>query len=85
MSPVAVVRIGVAVARRPDLWPTAGRQRRRTARPGWWRRPPFLPTPPDGYLHFRLVTQYGETDRPPTPGDVVDYLAWCRQWERSLA
>jgi hypothetical protein len=31
-----------------------------------------------------MVTQYGETDRPPHPGDVVDYLAWCRGWERSL-
>ena len=57
---------------------------RRTAAPGWWRRPPFLPVPTAEYLHFRMVTQYGETDRPPHPGDVVDYLAWCRGWERSL-
>lgn len=85
MSPVAVARIGAAVARRPDLWSTAVRQARRTARPGWWRRPPFLPVPADDYLHFRLVTQYGETGGPPVPGDVVDYLAWCREWERSLA
>lgn len=85
MSPVAVARIGIAVALRPELWPTAVRQARRTARPGWWRRAPFLPVPDGDYLHFRLVTQYGETDEPPTPGDVVDYLAWCREWERSLA
>lgn len=81
---LAALRIGAAVARRPGLWATAVRQARRTARPGWWRQPPFAPVPPAEYLHFRLVTQYGETDRPPAPGDVVDYLAWCRDWERSL-
>jgi hypothetical protein len=85
MNPVAVARIAVAVARRPHLWATAVRQARRTARPGWWRRPPFLPVPERDYLHFRLVTQYGGTDEPPAPGDVVDYLEWCREWERSLA
>ncbi len=82
------VRIAAAVARRPVLWPTALRQVGRTARPGWWRRPPFLPLPTDDYLHFRTVTQYGTehggNDRPPRPDDVVDYLAWCREWERSL-
>lgn len=84
VGPVAAARIAGAVARRPALWSTAIRQGRRTARPGWWRRPPFLPLPAEPYLHFRLVTQYGETDRPPAPKDVVDYLAWCREWERSL-
>jgi hypothetical protein len=81
---LAVARIAVAVVRRPDLWPTAVRQTRRMARPHWWRRRPFLPVPASDYLQFRLVTQYGETDRPPMPGDVVDYLRWCRTWERSL-
>ena len=84
VGPVGMARIAAAVARRPSLWPTAARQVRRTAAPGWWRRPPFLPVPTAEYLHFRMVTQYGETDRPPHPGDVVDYLAWCRGWERSL-
>jgi hypothetical protein len=84
IGPVGAARIAAAVARRPSLWPTAARQARRTARPGWWKRPPFVPLPTDEYLHFRTVTQYGETERPPHPGDVVDYLAWCREWERSL-
>lgn len=84
ISPTGVVRVAAAVARRPDLWATAVRQVRRTAPSGWWRTRPFLPVPSDRYLHFRLVTQYGETDRPPIPADVVDYLAWCREWERSL-
>lgn len=84
MSPVHVLRIAGAVARRPPLWATAARQIRRTARPGWWHRAPLLPVPAPGYLAFRAVTQYGQTDRPPTPDDVVDYLAWCREWDRSL-
>jgi hypothetical protein len=81
---VGAVRVVGAVARRPRLWPTAVRQMRRTARPRWWRHRPFLPLPAGEYLHFRLVTQYGETRDPPAPHDVVDYLAWCREWERSL-
>ena len=81
---LAVLRVGAAVARRPVLWPTALRQARRTARPRWWRHAPFVPLPAADYLGFRMVTQYGETDRPPVPGDVVDYLEWCREWERSL-
>ncbi len=49
----------------------------RLARPGWWRRPPFVPLPDPDYLRFRLETQYG-SDRDPVPGDVITYLHWCR-------
>ena len=48
------------------------------------RQTPFLPVPPREYLAFRSLTQYGETQRPPSPEDVVDYLAWCREWDRAL-
>jgi hypothetical protein len=77
---VTWVRVAAAVARRPVLWPTALRQARRLARPGWGRRAPFLPLPAPGFVRFRLVTQYGSTGHPPETGDVVDYLRWCRQW-----
>jgi hypothetical protein len=75
--------IGVvwAVARRPGLWPTAVRQARRTARRGWWRRPPFLPLPGGDYLRFRLLTQYGDASAAPDPADAVAYLEWCRAWD----
>ena len=73
------LRIGTAVARRPRLWGTAMRQARRTTPSGWWRRAPFLPVPDRAYLRFRLVTQYGSPDHPPAPGDVVDYLSWCKR------
>lgn len=71
-------RVAVAVVRRPSLWVTAARQARRTARPGWWRRPPFLPVPGGEYLRFRVLTQYGDADHPPVPDDVLNYLTWCK-------
>lgn len=74
-----MVAAGLAVARHPMLWPTALRQAASLARPGWWRRRPWLPLPDPAYLRFRLLTAYGE-DRPPEPGDVVTYLHWCRSW-----
>lgn len=77
----AWLRVGAAVAARPRLWPTAVRQMRRTAAPGWYRRAPFLPLPSGDYLRFRLVTQYGDPNHRPEPVDVVNYLMWCRQWD----
>jgi len=73
-----MLRIAVAVARHPRLWPVAIRQWRRTTPPGWWRRRPYLPVPPKEYVQFRLLTQYGDSDRRAVAADVVNYLAWCR-------
>lgn len=79
-----------AVAVRPHLWGTAIRQISRLAPRHWWRRPPFLPVPPADYLEFRMVTQYGgghgsngSARDDIRPVDVVDYLQWCKQWNRS--
>ncbi len=75
-----------AVLRRVDLWPIALRQSLRLAPRGWWRRPPFLPVPARDYLHFRMVTAYGDDGDPGrAPGtdpaaDLVTYLEWCRSW-----
>jgi hypothetical protein len=77
-----VIRIGISLARHPSLWTTALRQIRRTAAPGWWRRWPFLPLPPGAYLAFRMITQYGDANRAPDPGDVLNYLGWCKDWDR---
>lgn len=72
-----------AVLARPRLWPTALRQGARMARPGWWRRAPFLPLPDPDYLAFRLETQYGGTGTDGAdPLDLVHYLEWCRAEER---
>lgn len=80
--PPAMIRVAFAVARRPELWVTAARQARRTAVPGWWHRRPFIPVPSGDYLRFRMLTQYGTTERAPDPADVVSYLAWCKEWDR---
>ena len=70
-----------AVLPHPSLWRTGLRQARRLARPGWWRRPPFLPLPPADYLRFRMETAYGGAgDQPIAPQDLVTYLRWCRDF-----
>lgn len=71
-------RGGWAVVVRPSLWGIAVTQLFRLARPGWWRRAPFLPLPDRDYLRFRLETQYGDPDHPVEPADLLAYLRWCR-------
>ncbi len=78
-----MIRAALAIVRHPSLWTTALRQARRTAPSGWWRRRPFLPLPSGDYLRFRMLTQYGDADHAPDPGDVVAYLRWCRDWDRA--
>lgn len=74
------LRVAAELARRPWLWATAVVVALRLARPGWWRRPPFLPLPDAGYLHFRLETQYGgDGSRDPDPADLITYLSWCHE------
>jgi len=73
-----------AVLAHPSLWLTGLRQARRLARPGWWRRPPFLPLPAPDYLRFRIETAYGGAgDQPPAPADLLVYLRWCRAFPSS--
>jgi hypothetical protein len=71
-----------AVARHPSLWPTALRQARRLVPRGWWQQRPFLPVPARRYVEFRLLTQYGDNVRRPDAHDVLNYLRWCREWQR---
>ena len=73
----------LTVARHPPLWTVAVAQVFRLARPGWWRRRPFLPVPDHAYLRFRLQTAYGDPEREPEPADVVLYLRWCRSYRRA--
>jgi hypothetical protein len=72
-----------AIAPHPGLWATAARVMVRTARRGWWRRPPFLPLPDAEYVRFRMLTNYGDADAAPTAEDIVDYLSWCRDFPRN--
>lgn len=76
----------VAVAVRPSLWRTALVQVVRMTPRGWWRTAPFLPVPRPDYLEFRLVTQYGgdavSSRAAVESGDVVNYLRWCKAWNK---
>jgi hypothetical protein len=73
--------LGVVLAR-PSLWPTALRQGWRVVPDRWWARAPYLPVPSRPYVAFRLQTQYGDISHRPEPDDVVNYLRWCRDWQR---
>jgi hypothetical protein len=84
MSAAWLARAAGAVLARPAVWGVAVAQVVRLARPGWWRRRPFLPVPDAAYLRFRLQTAYGDPDREPEPHDVVTYLHWCRGFRRVL-
>jgi hypothetical protein len=73
-----------AVARRPDLWPTAVNEWRALAPMNWWRHwPPTLRPSPE-YLAFRMQTMYGSPSATAAPEDLVRYLEWCR-WMRAQA
>jgi hypothetical protein len=79
---VMTSRTIAAVLRRPSLWLEGLRASAALARPGWYRRPPFLPIPESQYLSWRLYTAYGQSDVAAMPHDVVSYLQW-RKRQRS--
>ncbi len=79
MKAIAVSSM-TGVIRHPSLWLTAIRQARLLANPRWWREWPFFPGPPDAYMHFRMITAYGDSDAVPDADDVVTYLRWCRNY-----
>lgn len=77
-----VLAVTAAVARRPDLWPTAARQMVHMSPRRWWARPPFLPVPSRDFRRFRAVTQYGDAGHPLVAADVISWLSWCRDHRR---
>ena len=72
---------GLALARRPDLWRTALRVGRVHAPNRWWANKPFLPIPDEGWLEFRFETAFADVDGRPEPGQLIEYLEWCRSWK----
>lgn len=74
--------IVVAVAAHPRLWGTAVRVGRRSVPRRWWRSAPYLPVPSPAYVAFRMQTQYGSEGPNNVADDVIEYLRWCRLWDR---
>ena len=81
-KPQEVAAVAAIVVRHPSVWLTALQQWVRLVPARWWARRPFLPLPSGQYLEFRLVTQYGDISHRPEPEDVLNYLRWCRDWQR---
>ena len=46
---------------------------------GWYRRPPFLPLPPAGYIRWRMYTAYGDEQALPPVEDIVRFATWRRR------
>ena len=74
----SALRLALAVAARPRLWPTAAALLVRFAPDRWWRQPPFVPLPPTDLMGFRSETMYGDPSETPSPADLVVWLEWCR-------
>jgi hypothetical protein len=68
-----------ALARYPRLWPAALRAGLALIPTRWWARWPPLPLPDREWALFRWETAYGGSDRTAAPGDLVEWLEWCRE------
>ena len=83
---MVALKVVAAVLVRPWLWWTAVVQWGKMIPHRWWARSPFLPLPSADYMKFRLITQYGGDEESlsarMSAADVVDYLQWCKQWNR---
>ena len=84
MKPVTslVLRLGVRALVNPrvalDLVSLAWAMRRR----GWYRKPPFLPLPPEEYTRWRMYTAYGDENAVPPLRDVLSFARWRRSFAR---
>lgn len=77
-----LVRIAAHVLAHPRLaWLLLGAAWRFRAR-DWYRRPPYLPLPPAGYLEWRLHTAYGDEAAVPTLKELRRYLEWAASMRR---
>lgn len=68
--------------RRPRLFPALLRAAWRFRARDWYRRPPFLPLPPEDYLAWRFETAYGPAEAGPTPAEIERYLRWSERMTR---
>jgi hypothetical protein len=73
---------GLALRRPRLVVPLVGAAWRFRAR-DWYRRPPFLPLPPPGYLAWRLHTAYGDENVAPAATELENYLRWA-SWMRRV-
>lgn len=80
-----LLRLVAAALARPGAWPGAVVSVRRTARRGWWHRPPLLPVPDHRWWGVRMEVAYGRCDATASGRQVRDVLRWTwrmRRWSR---
>ena len=71
------------VVAHPSLAPEAMRQLLVVAPRGWWRRPPFLPRPAEGWMAFRAETLEGSGGSGPSASEFAEFLRWARAERRA--
>lgn len=49
---------------------------------GWYRRPPFLPMPPESYMRWRMDTAYGDPEAKPPADEFERYVVWAARMRR---
>jgi len=74
-----LVQIARVVVVHPNLWFEGLRSGFRIAKNGWWKTPPFLPLPGEGYWNFRKVTVFGGDGAGRLSDEqVLGYLRWSK-------
>ncbi len=68
---------------KPSLWGTSIRQIFLLAKNRWVLTFPFLPSPGEDFLEFRILTYQGQTEKLPEVKVVVAWLAWVLEMEKS--
>lgn len=76
-----MVRAGLALLGRPDLWWSAVRVWRDHAPRRWWATKPYLPIPDKEWLDFRYETAFAAPEGRPDPEQFIEYLEWAKSWK----
>jgi hypothetical protein len=75
-------RMTLLALKRPWLVPALLGLAWAARRRGWYRRFPFLPLPPAGYLAWRMDTAYGDPLASASDDETARYLSWARRMRR---
>lgn len=82
MPPSPIRSYAALALRRPALTLALLRAAWRFRARDWWRRVPFLPVPPRGYIAWRNETAFGAADASAPPESLARYLHWTESMLR---
>ena len=72
-------RLAMEALKHPSLYVPMLRAAWRFRARDWYRRPPFLPLPPRGYVAWRMHTAYGDEAVTPPYSELARYLRWAER------